>query len=69
MSDTAPANSQRDCSAADVRTTLSALMPDISRYWQRPLHAFASVVYDVDPFRSYCLERIAASGLAFEAFV
>jgi len=51
---------QRDCTAADVRTTLSALMPDISRYWQRPLHAYASVVYDVDPFRSDCPERVAA---------
>lgn len=60
MSDTAPAKDQRSCSAAEVRTTLSALMPDISRYWQRPLHAFASVVYDVDPFRSDCPERIAA---------
>jgi hypothetical protein len=60
MSNTAPANSQRDCSAADVRTTLSALMPDISRYWQRPLQAFASVVYDVDPFRSDYPERASA---------
>lgn len=51
---------QRECTAADIRTTLSALMPDISRYWQRPLHAFASVVYDVDPFRSDCPDRVAA---------
>lgn len=32
-------------------------MPDLSRYWQRPLHAYASVVYDADPFRSDCPER------------
>lgn len=60
MSDTASGNDQRNCSAADVRNTLSVLMPDISRYWQRPLHAFASVVYDVNPFRSDCPERVAA---------
>lgn len=60
MPDTASVKDQRDVSAAQVRTTLSTLMPDIARYWQRPLHAFASVVYDVDPFRSDCPERIAA---------
>jgi hypothetical protein len=32
-------------------------MPDLSRYWERPLHAYASVVYDADPFRSDCAER------------
>lgn len=60
MSNSASTPDQRSCSAADVRATLSALMPDLSRYWQRPLHAFASVVYDVDPFRSDCPERVAA---------
>src|SRR5688572_26275996 len=60
MSENAPAKDQRHCSAADVRNTLSALMPDLARYWQRPLHAYASVVYDVDSFRSDCPERISA---------
>jgi hypothetical protein len=32
-------------------------MPDLSRYWERPLHAYAAVAYDVDPFRADCLER------------
>lgn len=60
MSENAPAKDHGHCSADDVRNTLSALMPDISRYWQRPLHAYASVVYDVDPFRSDCPERVSA---------
>jgi hypothetical protein len=57
MSENTTAIEQGSCGAADVRRTLSALMPDLSRYWQRPLHAYASVVYDVDPFRADCLER------------
>ena len=57
MSEHSTALEQGFCSAADVRRTLSTLMPDLSRYWQRPLHAYASVVYDVDPFRSDCPER------------
>jgi hypothetical protein len=57
MSENLTALEQGSCSAADVRRTLSTLMPDLSRYWQRPLHAYASVAYDVDPFRSDCPER------------
>lgn len=57
MSGNWPTKEQGSCSAADVRRTLSALMPDLSRYWLRPLHAYASVVYDVDPFRSERPER------------
>lgn len=57
MSENPPTKEQESCSASDIRRTLSALMPDLSRYWQRPLHAYASVVYDVDPFRSDCPER------------
>jgi hypothetical protein len=57
MSENPPTKEQGFCSAGDVRNALSALMPDLSRYWQRPVHAYASVVYDVDPFRSDCLER------------
>lgn len=60
MSNDTPAGEQRRASASDVRKTLSELMPDIARYWRRPLHAYASVVYDVDPFRSDCPERVAA---------
>jgi len=55
-----PARDQKHCSPDDVRKTMSALMPDLARYWQRPLHAYASVVYDVDPFRSDCPERVCA---------
>lgn len=57
MSENPPTKELGFCSAADVRRTLSTLMPDLPRYWQRPLHAYASVVYDVDPFRSDCPER------------
>lgn len=60
MSENAPAKDQTQCSADDVRKTLSVLIPDLARYWQRPLHAYASVVYDVDPFRSDCPERVCA---------
>lgn len=60
MPESAPPRDQQRCGPADVRDTLSALMPDIARYWRRPLHAYASVVYDVDPFHSDCAERVSA---------
>ena len=63
MSETATPIEQGFLSASDVRMALSALMPDLTRYWQRPLHAYASVVYDVDPFRADCPERNHAMDL------
>jgi len=57
MSENSLKKEQGSYSAADVRRTLSTLMPELSRYWQRPLHAYASVAYDVDPFRSDCPVR------------
>jgi hypothetical protein len=57
MSGSPAVETREYCSAADVRQALSTLMPDLSRYWERPLHAYASVAYDADPFRSDCAER------------
>ncbi len=45
------------CSAADVRCSLSNLMPYLAPYWLRPLREYASAAYDVEPFCSNCSAR------------
>ncbi|ABR64485.1 hypothetical protein GOC91_27455 [Sinorhizobium medicae] len=40
------------CSTADVRRALSALMPHLTSYWERPLRDYASVAHDVKNFHS-----------------
>lgn len=45
------------CSAADVRRTLSALMPHLTSYWECPLRHYASVAHDVEKFHSECCAR------------
>lgn len=45
------------CSAADVRRTLSALMPHLAPYWERPLGDYASFAYDTGKFLSECPVR------------
>ncbi|WP_247221458.1 hypothetical protein [Shinella oryzae] len=65
-------NSTSYCSPADVRRSLSYLMPQLAPYWERPLTAYASKLYRVehvsaesaarnhakDLFRT-CIERAA----------
>ncbi len=45
------------CSAADVRRALSALMPHLTSYWERPLRHYASFAHDVEKFHSKCCVR------------
>lgn len=49
---TAPPKASEHCSAADVRSTLSVLMPHLAPYWERPLRDYASLAYDIEKFRS-----------------
>ena len=45
------------CSAADVRSAMSALMPHLAPYWKRPLQDYASFTHDVEEFHSECSAR------------
>ncbi|RVO23530.1 hypothetical protein CN071_31305 [Sinorhizobium meliloti] len=51
------------CSATDVRRALSALIPHIAPYWERPLRGYATLAYDVEQFRSECSVRCHAMEL------
>ncbi len=51
---TATVNADKHCSAADVRRALSALMPHLTPFWDRPLRDYASAAYDADKFHSEC---------------
>lgn len=53
----------RSCSAVEVRRSLSYLMPQLSEYWQRPLHTYASSVYDIRPLQSESVTRNRAANL------
>ncbi|AEG57362.1 hypothetical protein CN210_32415 [Sinorhizobium meliloti] len=45
------------CNAGDVRSALSALMPHLTSYWERPLRDYASVAHHVEKFHSECCVR------------
>lgn len=45
------------CSAAEVRSALSALMPHLTSYWERPLRDYASLAHDVQKVNSECFAR------------
>lgn len=45
------AESGEHASAAEVRRSLSYLMPHLAPYWARPLRAYASTLYDVKHYR------------------
>ncbi len=49
---TGPSPEYEHSSAADVRRSLSYLMPHLAPYWARPLRAYASTVYDVKHHQS-----------------
>ena len=59
----AAADSKEHCSAADVRRSLSYLLPHLDAYWTRPLAAYASAIYDVPPFASDHAVRAHAMNL------
>ncbi len=46
------AGSGEHCSAIDVQRSLFYLMPHLAPYWARPLRAYATTVYEVEPFHS-----------------
>lgn len=63
MSTELTADSQEYCSAADVRSALSYLLPDLAPFWDQPLGAYASAIYDAEPFHSSNAARVNAMNL------
>lgn len=54
------ADAKEHCSAAEVRRSLSFLLPHLDTYWARPLAVYASAVYDVERFSAEHAVRIDA---------
>lgn len=52
MNEVPLAESEVYCSPADVRRSLSYLLPHVNPYWERPLGNYAAAIYDVEPFHS-----------------
>lgn len=52
MSPDRSTGSGEHCSAIDVQRSLSSLIPHLAPYWARPLRAYASTVYEAEPFHS-----------------
>lgn len=51
------------CSVADVRHSLSYLLPHLNPYWMQPLGSYATFVYDVAAFKSTTAARTLAMDL------
>lgn len=63
MPGSASGSSEAFCSPADVRRSLSYLMPYLGPYWDRPLGAYASEVYSVERFHTESTTRVHARSL------
>ncbi len=63
MNGSASGSSEAFCCPADVRRSLSYLMPYLAPFWERPLGAYASEVYRVEHFRTDSTIRVHAMNL------
>ena len=63
-----PAGNPPFCRPADVRHSLSYLMPYLDRYWERPLGAYASEVYRAERIHTDSATRVHARNLLRSCF-